>query len=396
MPKPVYKTTSTANDQAESPVPGERNGRVGKPKGNRGNRGKGSFKGCKALTDLVEFLTEYIVLPERSIVVVSAWVFAAHLMDIWDRFPHIAIKSPDKRCGKTRFLQMLEEVTPNPVGTTNISPAAMYRLIKKDQPTILLDEAQSMRRRGSEFAEIMRELFCASIDRDAKVIRCGGNDMDEIVKFSVYSPKVIAMIGEPDSVLADRCLPIEMKRKTKDDIVKPYRSRVVKVRGKEVHKAIEKWAELHHDKIEDVYDKIDTFPIDNDRIAELLLPLQAVLQVAKVPDYLDTLEDYAQSLDDKDRADESLGVRLLAACREIIGSKTFLPTKELLTELVKRTEEPWARYNKGEPITADALAILLRPYKVKPDAHCKKRKGKVTNTRGYYLIEFEDAWARYL
>jgi hypothetical protein len=60
----------------------------------------------------------------------AAWAASAHLADVWDRFPHLAITSQEKRCGKTRLLQLLELVTPNPFNTSNISPAAVYRLIE--------------------------------------------------------------------------------------------------------------------------------------------------------------------------------------------------------------------------------------------------------------------------
>src|SRR5262249_10838313 len=106
--------------------------------------------------------------------------------------------------------------------TTNISPAALYRLVEKEKPTLLMDESQSLSRRGSESSEVIREILNAGTGKNAKAIRCGGPRMNEIEEFSVYSPKVFAMIGEPDGVLADRSLPVPMKRKTKDDDVQRY------------------------------------------------------------------------------------------------------------------------------------------------------------------------------
>lgn len=347
------------------------------------------------------FLAEYVVLPNaRLYVVVGAWVVASRLAELWDRFPHLAITSPEKRCGKTRLLQLLEWVTPNPVNTTNISPAAIYRLIAQVRPTLLLDEAQSLSRRGSESSEIIRELFCAGIDRNAKVLRCGGERMTEIESFPIYCPKVVALIGNLDGVLADRCLPIGMTRKTEADQVEPYRSRVVEPEGKKLHDELEQWAKANGKRVGKVYDTLDLLPIKNDRMAELLLPLQAVLTV-DAPDQLGVLLEYATDLDRKDREAEGMspGVQLLAACREIFAKVPssprdgrFLATTDLISHLTApdREEEPWRHYTRGKEISPEALALLLRPYGI------RSRRNRDQSARGYYAHDFEEVWGRYL
>jgi hypothetical protein len=349
--------------------------------------------------EIASFLAEYIVAPPLSLLAIAGWVLAAWLMDVWDRFPHLAISSPEKRCGKTRLLQLLELITPNAYSTTNISPAALYRLIAQQQPTLLLDEAQSISRRGSEASEVIREILNAGIDKNAKVLRCGGEKNDEIVEFKVYSPKVVALIGALDGVLADRCLPINLKRKTKASSVLPYRSRLVAPRAAELQEKIKQWTQEHADKIASVYDRLEPFGIDNDRLAELLLPLQVVLQVA-APAQVEMLEKYALEVDAKDKEAErrSDGVRLLAACRAIFAEKAkdhpkdgrFIGTGNLIIELVSRAEEPWATFGHGKPITAEALANLLRPYGI------ESHRNRSQTERGYSAHDFQDAWERYL
>src|SRR5262249_28039287 len=143
----------------------------------------------------VEYLEAYMVLPERTTaVVIAAWVAAARLQELWDKVPHLAVASPEKRCGKTTPLDLLPQVPPRPRYTTNISPASLYRVIEKEHPTLLMDESQSISRRGSETSEVIREILNAGIGKNAKVLRCGGDRMEEIVEFSVYGPKVFAMI----------------------------------------------------------------------------------------------------------------------------------------------------------------------------------------------------------
>lgn len=349
-------------------------------------------------TDLCRYLADYVVLSPPALLAVAAWVMAARLTDLWDRFPHLAVTSPEGRCGKSRLLELLEQVCPNPWSLAGTSPAAVFRRIGQQRPTLLLDEAQSLSRRGSESSEMLRELFCGGIGRNAKVSRCSGPN-HEPTDFPIYCPKVIALIGDLDGVLADRCLPIRMRRKTADDVVRKARLRHVEEEGRKLTDRLNEWAvdQRTVDAAGKAYDELEPFPIDNDRMAELLLPLQAALAADGGPDMmanaaLALLGEYAAELDRQDReaVAQSPGVLLLAACREILATKDYLPTCDLINALVSRDEEPWYRWNNGGPISSERLAGLLRPYGIQP------RKSKDMRTRGYYRAAFADAWARYV
>jgi putative DNA primase/helicase len=176
--------------------------------------------------------------------------------------------------------------------------------------------------------------------------------------------------------------------------VQRYRTRVAEPIGNEINAGLEKWASDNGDAVERIYDTTEPFEIENDRMAELLLPLQVVLTVTGDASALELLEEYAQGLDERDRQQESQtpGVVLLAACQEIfkVLRKTGMPTADLIKELVKREEEPWHRWNKGDPIGPEALANLLRKYGIRPE------RDKTQEWRGYFACDFEEAWDRYL
>lgn len=360
----------------------------------RHSRVRRDFKGCPGVVgEVVKYLETYMVLPGSLVLVIAAWVIAAWLIDLFDRFPHLAVTSPEKRCGKTLLLDLLFLIVPKGRYTTNISPSALYRVIEAERPTLLMDESQSISRRGSEASEVIREILNAGIGRNAKVTRCAGEQHDKIVEFAVYSPKVFALIGDLDGVLADRCLPVRLERKTKEARVERYRSRIIEPIGKALGEKLEKWTKSNAKKVSEIYDHLEPFPIENDRMAELLLPLQAVLVVAAGDEALEILSDYATDLDERDREQETQtpGVRLLAACRELFGKKVgFMPTDTLIASLVDRREEPWHRWNRGEPMSREALANLLRPYGI------RSARNKTQTARGYFAADFTDAWDRYL
>ncbi len=372
------------------------------------------------IQETARFLTDYIVLPLYTSVVIASWVAAAWLSDAWDRFPHLYIYSPEKRCGKTRLLEALNLIVPAPIFTSSISPPALYRSIesgldsssgnikvkaKKRPPTLLLDEAQSLKRVGSESGEVFKELLNAGIEKESKVYRCGSKSKDfKPEGFRIYCPKVVAMIGEPEGVLADRSLLIEMRRKTEEDIVEHFRSREVRPRAQALRDRLEQWAKENEEAASEVYHSmVEPLDIANDRMADLLMPLQTVLILddfsrdgsGEATEELGILSAYAVGLEERDKREESQTweLRLLTACRAIFdgeGDTAFIPTADLIASLVSRVEEPWHRWNHGQGMTDDALAKLLRRYDIRPAHDRTKTK------RGYYVSDFQDAFKRYV
>lgn len=349
-----------------------------------------SERGMGLVGEVSQFIRQYMVMDETDLFVLSAWIVASWMMDAWDRFPIVAITSPEMRCAKTRLLDLIGLLSKNMINSSSMTPAVIYRFLSKGRVTILVDEAQSLGREGNE---LMKEILGAGIDKKAAVWRCVG-DNHEPTPFPTYGPKVIAKIGSLDGVLADRCLNIRMTRKSRADTVERILSRKIEPIAEALKTRISEWVEENEGYVTKHYDELEAFDIENDRMAECLMPLQAVLMV-DAPSQVGQLEDYA-SLLEQDVASEchkSLGTQLLIACREIFmpsGSNGFAsrPTGNLIKDLQSRTEEPWATLSHGKPITPHRLADLLGAYGIKP----KKINNKL---RGYYRVDFEKVWATY-
>jgi hypothetical protein len=353
------------------------------------------------------YLADYIILPEPALGVISAWEMASYHMDLWDEFPHLAVTSPEGRCGKSLLLELLEVIGIRPWLFTGGTPAVIFRRIDQERPTILLDEAQFLNRtHNSESAAAIYEIVCASTKKNAVVPRCVGNSFVPL-NFHVYCPKVMALIGKLKGILPDRCLSILLKRMTavEKKMVRHVRKRIRDEEGGDIKTELVEWAdnEVVNNRVTEVYNNLDLLPIPNDRMADLLLPLQAVL----VAEYgassypLNLLERYAAGLDRMDREIEHLspGVRLLAALRDIFARKRvgspegwpeYLSTGQLLAELAQRKEEPWGNWKSGKPLNDEGLAALLREYDIKP------KRNRQQTCRGYYCTDLRDAWARYL
>jgi putative DNA primase/helicase len=92
--------------------------------------------------------------------------------------------------------------------------------------------------------------------------------------------------------------------------------------------------------------------------------------------------------------DQSVRVLLLTDIRAIFAEKNAdrLSSAELVTALFVTEGRPWAEWNRGRGLSANALARLLAPFGIAP-ATIRTATG---TPKGYQLTQFEDAFARYL
>jgi hypothetical protein len=364
------------------------------------------------LAQLVQYMAKYVIMTETELAATAAWVMASYLTDFWDRFPHLAITSPEKRCGKSRLLELLDQVCPRSWYVFDTSLAVLYRKIDAQRPTLLYDEADSVNNRKSEVGSAINRLFCASIGKDAVVSRCVLDTDGKWVPadFKCYCPKAIALIGKLWGPLPDRCLPVDMKRKTDDEQTERARTHRIKAEGAAIRKDLEAWADRHKkgQVIPYLYGRLDPFAVENDRMAEMVLSLQTVLagefgQVNNHP--LGLLKTYAHNMDraDLDPSKQTTGTCLLLALREIFNRKrkgfaevpAGIPTPNILRELCAREEEPWAEFRHGKPMNRRTLALELSRYGVKP-AVWREPTLVDKQVRGYRRSDLEEAFRRYL
>ena len=87
---------------------------------------------------------DYLVLPSGIAFVVSLWTIATYVFEDFDCFPYLMITSPTKRCGKTRFGEILELLCCRSIMSTNFSEAALFRSIHSEKPTVIIDEAEAL------------------------------------------------------------------------------------------------------------------------------------------------------------------------------------------------------------------------------------------------------------
>ena len=83
--------------------------------------------GDALLDGITQAVRRYLVLPPNGAEVISLWVIAAHAFNGFQISPRLHIRSPEKRCGKTVALDVLECLTPRSIRTENITTAVLFR-----------------------------------------------------------------------------------------------------------------------------------------------------------------------------------------------------------------------------------------------------------------------------
>ena len=176
--------------------------------------------GGALLLELVKAIRAHVVMEENAAIAVAFWILHAHAHDAAAISPILAIISPQKRCGKTTLLSLLQELTPNPLAASNISASAVFRAVEEWRPTLIVDEADTFLAKHGELRGVLNS---GHSRRTAFVVRVVGKKQPP-VKFSTWAPKAIASIGTLSDTLQDRSIPILLHRKLPSEKVRKFRA----------------------------------------------------------------------------------------------------------------------------------------------------------------------------
>ena len=102
----------------------------------------------------------------------------------------------------------------------------------------------------------------------------------------------------------------------------------------------------------------------------------------------------ALTLDHVD-AGQTTTIMLLDDMRTLIGTADRINSTKLADGLAKIEGRPWPEYGRAQkPITANAIAKLLKPFNVFPQDIRDPDDGK--SCKGYLSVDLADSWSRYL
>ena len=346
--------------------------------------------GNELFRELTSTFDKYLVLNDFQSEALALWCIFSHSFNASNIAPKLLIHSPEKRCGKTTLLDVLSGLVRDPIPASNITPAALFRVIDKIGGTIMIDEADTFLKNNAELNGIINSGHRRST---AFIYRCVG-DAHYPTKFSTWAPTVIAMIDKPQDTIIDRSIVISMRRKKENETVQRFSPFKADSELKTLCSKIVRWVD---DNFEALCDADPEVPEGlNDRAEDNWRSLISIADLigGECPRVSRLAAQMLSKASDDDE-DFSPAVRLLTDIRDVFENHCQhdgLPTADLLRELYDIEEAPWAEWNRGKEITARQLAKHLRPFGITP----KKFRHYNRPIRGYKREDFADTFDRYL
>jgi putative DNA primase/helicase len=361
--------------------------------------------GARLLRELRDVMSRYVVLPPMAAEALALWVVHTYAFTLRNVTTYIGIGSPEKRCGKTTLLRLLEKLASRSLMAANISPSALFRVIEETQPTLLIDEADTFLRGRDE----MQGILNAGYDRDgAYVMRVAGKTepfttddsrfADEynvqgrrgaktrLVRYSVWCPKVMAGIGQLPETLADRCIVITMQRKTSVDQCERLRT----LKPAEFRARCAQFVREHAEQIRNAEPEI---PEElNDRAADIWEPLLVIADLAG-GEWPELARKAALKLSAEEDEVTLLGY-FLKDLRNlfVIQERERMFSREIVEWLDRMHSRPWEDLRRGREINEWWLGAQLRQAGV----HSRTMRIGEKLGKGYEFADVDAAFRRYV
>lgn len=338
-------------------------------------------------------LTRYVAFPSSEAAdAVTLWTAATHCQGLWEHATRLVVKSPVKRCGKSRLAEVVRELAHAPEVAGSISAAALVRLIDRDDPpTLVLDEADTvfkMRKNGDEAAEALRQILNLGYSRGWPYKRWDVKAR-KVEECATFAMALVAGIGDMPDTLEDRAVVITLQRRAPGESVEPLRQ----------SRGTGQIADLHNTRLIlehalkltlNTYDGYlpPELPV-TDRAADVWEPLIVIADAAG-GSWPVRARTACLALQSSDEGEMILGIRLLHDLKQVWGDEEYLATAKILEALCRLEESPWADY-RGHRLNPRDLAFLLRPYQVAS----KTVRIDGTTAKGYARSDLYGVWSRY-
>ena len=291
-----------------------------------------TVSGSELLNKLRDTLNRHLVLPDHAAPTLALWILHTYSYHLGDITAYLALLSPEKRCGKTTALTIISKFCHRALPASNVSPAAVFRVIEEYSPTLLVDEADTFVAGKEELGGILN----AGFNREtAYTLRCHGDDHN-VKQYNLYAPKLFAGIGKLPDTLGDRCIIVPMRRKLPGETVQRLRGDLY---GADVRRKCMHWTKDHEIEIK-FFDPEIPEELD-DRAADIWRPLMTIADLAG-GDWPIIAHQAALDLSGNKNDEESVNIQLLKDIRDYIVAHNFsrLKTEELLEHLYSLEERP--------------------------------------------------------
>lgn len=345
--------------------------------------------GAVLADEITAVLNRFIYLPAGAADAIAMWILHTYNVNMFDFTPRLCILSPEKRCGKTSLLTLIEQLSFNVLNVSGITASAMFRSIDMWHPTMLVDEVDTFIRGNDEFRGIINNGY----KKGGMVIRTEVVNKTFVPKpFACYAPVALAGIGNLPDTITDRGVIITMRRQSGKAPLPKIRTREIAPLMLELRRKCLRFIKDHVDEISSQRPRMpDSF---NDRAADIWEPLFAIASVIS-PEWERRIRTASIALIRASRADDGMSdtEQLLSDIRQIFAQENtdWLSSESLIARLKEIEDSPWGEWNRVG-LNVHSLAGLLSKHGIRPN---QSRVGG-NRSRRYKLEQFRDVFERYL
>jgi hypothetical protein len=346
-----------------------------------------------ASLDLIRyFLRQHLHLTGHQFTALTLWIAHTFKYHRFSVTPRLALLSPVRGCGKTTVLNLISALAFKAKKFDHTTPAVLFRLIDREHPCILLDEADNQ---NLPVTSALRAVINSGHHSEGKVSRY--LDGEEKV-FSTFAPLGLAAIGTLPLPILHRSIVLRMERAPNAKLARfdPKTIRCQRVDCETIYRETFEWMR----QCQPALDPPMPSALRN-RAADNWRVLLAIADACS-PEWGADARAAAIAL--SAGQDEDAGVLLLTDIRDIFrrAATDRLSSAVIVSELIDLPEGLWSEWRGPRDdqlprkLSQGALALMLAPFGIKPRTIWPPRRGTADKSaRGYYRAAFEAAWASY-
>jgi putative DNA primase/helicase len=355
-----------------------------------------AVRGEKLIRDMVKTINSHVILVDHQALTVALWIIHTHVFEAGEHTPRLQIRSPTMRCGKTTLLNTVAPMVAKPLEAADATMAALFRIIAMIHPTMVIDEADSfLKSEDGRDDQEPNKIFRNGHKRGGHVLRVVG-DKFEPRQFDVFCPIIFAWLVKRGitviPAVEDRSITIELRRRRPDEKITRLRSNKTG-HLRDLGSRAARWAADNFEALKnadpDLPKKLNDREMDNWRIL-IAIADQMSEAIGK-----EAREAALKIAEERVGGEEDYSTLALEDVAAIFKKQKEdkLASNYIVMELINMEDRPWGEYGRQrKPLTKDALARLLKPFRIKP----KELRFGGDTRRGYERGPIMEAKSRFV
>jgi Protein of unknown function (DUF3631) len=326
----------------------------------------------------------HIILSFEQAFTVAVWILHCPVFEKYKHTPRLTLMSNESGCGKSLLMDFIRLLTDDAHLIIHITPAALYRRLRRKRTVLLLDNA--------EHSVIWRNLLFRTLveggHREGVSVSITGPDGED-VDYPVKFPMALALVAEKPVYpqLLSRSIELYMVKHPdgRDETVSPSNSQLIVTR-----QLIREWSSTFERPSE------VSFPagmagrdVDNWR---------CLLEIATALGYPNTMHAVIRAMH---RPSDNPVIRLLLDIYQVFEQRGIdrIWTTELLKALYDLPDAHWDEYRSSdgnkEPhkLTRGELYDLLRTKGIRSKTVWKRIGDERSDNKGFMKEQFLNSWA---